>query len=60
MAAAPARTKSRRPGAQRSRLLLAERDGALLACANVAVEDGAGYFGMFSVDPARQGGASAN
>jgi ribosomal protein S18 acetylase RimI-like enzyme len=38
-----------------SRLLLAERDGALLACAHVAVEDGAGYFGMFSVDPTRQG-----
>jgi ribosomal protein S18 acetylase RimI-like enzyme len=40
----------------RSRILLAERDGALLACAHVAEEDGAGYFGMFSVDPARQGG----
>ncbi len=39
-----------------SRLLLAERDGALLACAHVAVEDGAGYFGMFSVDPQQQGG----
>lgn len=39
----------------RSRILLAERDGALLACAHVADEDGAGYFGMFSVDPARQG-----
>ena len=38
----------------RSRVLLAERDGALLACAHVAVEDGTGYFGMFSVDPARQ------
>lgn len=40
----------------RSRILLAERDGALLACAHVAEEEGAGYFGMFSVDPARQGG----
>ena len=39
-----------------SRILLAERDGALLACAHVAEEDGAGYFGMFSVDPGRQGG----
>ena len=39
-----------------SRLLLAERDGALIACAHVAVEDGAGYFGMFSVDPQQQGG----
>ena len=40
----------------RSRILLAERDGALLACAHVAEEDGTGYFGMFSVDPAHQGG----
>ena len=28
----------------------------LLACAHVAVEDGAGYFGMFSVVPGLQGG----
>jgi ribosomal protein S18 acetylase RimI-like enzyme len=47
---------------ERSRVLLAERMGPdanaaeLLACAHVAEEDGAGYFGMFSVDPARQGG----
>jgi ribosomal protein S18 acetylase RimI-like enzyme len=41
-----------------SRLLLAELDGDLLACAHVAVEDGAGYFGMFSVDPGRQGSGS--
>ena len=40
---------------EQSQLLLAERDGELLACAHVAVEDGAGYFGMFSVDPRRQG-----
>ena len=40
----------------RSTLLLAERDGEMLACAHVAVEDGAGYFGMFSVNPALQGG----
>jgi ribosomal protein S18 acetylase RimI-like enzyme len=39
----------------RSRLLLAEAGGELLACAHVAVEDGAGYFGMFSVVPTRQG-----
>lgn len=39
----------------RSQLLLAERDQQLLACAHVAVEDGTGYFGMFSVDPRRQG-----
>ena len=34
-----------------SRILLVEQDVALLACAHVAVEDGAGYFGMFSVRP---------
>ncbi|GAB2661428.1 GNAT family N-acetyltransferase [Arenimonas aestuarii] len=38
-----------------SRMLLAERDGELLACAHVAVEHGAGYFGMFSVRPGLQG-----
>ena len=43
-------------------LLVAERasdeGGApeLLACAHVAVEDGAGYFGLFSVRPNLQGG----
>lgn len=40
----------------RSVVLLAERDGALLACAHVAEEDGAGYFGMFAVRPDLQGG----
>lgn len=40
----------------RSRIVLAERGGQLLACAHVAVEDGAGYFGMFAVRPERQGG----
>ena len=35
-------------------VLLAERAGRLLACAHVAVEDGAGYFGMFSVVPGLQ------
>lgn len=40
---------------QQSRLLLAESNGELLACAHVAVEDGAGYFGMFSVRPGLQG-----
>ena len=40
----------------RSVILLAERDGALLACAHVAEEDGAGYFGMFAVRPDLQGG----
>jgi ribosomal protein S18 acetylase RimI-like enzyme len=39
----------------RSRLLLAEDAHGLAACAHIAVEDGAGYFGMFSVVPTRQG-----
>lgn len=41
---------------EHSRLLLLEREGELLACAHVAVEDGAGYFGMFAVNPRLQGG----
>ena len=45
----------------RSRILLAERNDNLLACAHVAEEHsdtgpGAGYFGMFSVQPSLQGG----
>ena len=40
----------------RSAILLAEADGRPVACAHVAVEDGAGYFGMFSVSPEAQGG----
>lgn len=40
----------------RSAVLLGERDGELLACAHVADDDGAGYFGMFSVRPTLQGG----
>lgn len=40
----------------RSRIVFAERDGALIASAHVAVDDGAGYFGMFSVRPDAQGG----
>ena len=39
----------------RSLILLAERDRDLLACSHVAEEDGAGYFGMFSVRPTLQG-----
>ena len=39
----------------RSRIVLAERDGALLGCAHVAEEDDAGYFGMFAVRPELQG-----
>lgn len=40
----------------RSRIVLAERQGELLACAHVAEENGAGYFGMFAVRPDLQGG----
>jgi ribosomal protein S18 acetylase RimI-like enzyme len=40
----------------RSRVLLASQDGELVACAHVAVVDGAGYFGMFAVRPTLQGG----
>lgn len=39
-------------------VLLASSDASadtLLACAHVAVEDGAGYFGMFAVQPGQQG-----
>ena len=36
-------------------MLVVERDGHLIACAHVAEEDGAGYFGMFSVEPGLQG-----
>jgi len=39
-----------------SRIVLAERDGALLACANVERQGEAAYFGMFSVRPDLQGG----
>ena len=41
-------------------VLLAERAGTLVACAQVAVEDGAGYFGMFSVSPHSRAEASAS
>ena len=44
----------------RSIVLLATAPGAapgdLLACAHVAVDEGAGYFGMFAVRPGLQGG----
>ena len=39
-----------------SRVLIAERDAQMIACAHVCEEDGAGYFGMFSVSPSLQGG----
>lgn len=38
-----------------SRVLLAAATGELIACAHVAVDEGAGYFGMFAVRPDRQG-----
>jgi ribosomal protein S18 acetylase RimI-like enzyme len=41
---------------ERSQLLLAELGDEMIACAHVMVEDGAGYFGMFSVVPTQQGG----
>ncbi|MCE5232690.1 MAG: GNAT family N-acetyltransferase [Mizugakiibacter sp.] len=40
----------------RSRVLLAERGGELLACAHIEKQGEAAYFGMFSVRPALQGG----
>ena len=39
----------------RSVVLLAESPEGLLGCAHVADDDGAGYFGMFSVRPDLQG-----
>lgn len=44
----------------RSRVLLAEREGTLLACAHVAELEGNGYFGMFAVRPDLQGGGIGN
>jgi ribosomal protein S18 acetylase RimI-like enzyme len=41
---------------ERSRVLLASHDGELVGCAHVAVDDDAGYFGMFAVRPLLQGG----
>ncbi|SDD62794.1 GNAT family N-acetyltransferase [Actinokineospora iranica] len=38
-----------------SALLVAERGGAIVACAQVADRDGSGYFGMFAVTPTLQG-----
>jgi len=40
----------------RSRVLLAENTGGqLIACAHIAEDEGAGYFGMFAVSPQLQG-----
>jgi ribosomal protein S18 acetylase RimI-like enzyme len=38
----------------RSQVIVATRDGRMLACAHVCEQDGAGYFGMFAVDPTLQ------
>lgn len=55
-------------GRPRSRVLIAQPSSAtahgegaepgsdMLACAHISEEDGAGYFGMFSVQPGLQGG----
>ncbi len=40
-----------RPG---SLVLLAEHDGALIACCHLEKQGDAAYFGMFAVDPTRQ------
>ncbi len=39
-----------------NRVLLAEANGELLACAHVEQQGDAAYFGMFSVQPQQQGG----
>ena len=51
--AADVRALIERPG---SRILLAERGGRLQASCHVERQGDAGYFGMFAVDPAGQGG----
>jgi ribosomal protein S18 acetylase RimI-like enzyme len=38
----------------RSQVIVASRDGRMLACAHVCEQEGAGYFGMFAVDPTLQ------
>ncbi|MEV6166455.1 GNAT family N-acetyltransferase [Streptomyces sp. NPDC052052] len=43
-------------GAPGSRLLVAERDGALVACCQLEDRGRAAYFGMFAVRPELQGG----
>ena len=40
----------------RSRVIVAERDGQMLACAHVCDDGGVGYFGMFAVRPDLQAG----
>ena len=43
-------------GASNSRILLAERNRVLSACAHIEKQDQIGYFGMFAVQPKLQGG----
>ncbi|OKJ14015.1 GCN5 family acetyltransferase [Kitasatospora sp. CB01950] len=43
-------------GRVESVVLLAEQEGRLLACCHVERRGATGYFGMFSVSPAAQGG----
>jgi ribosomal protein S18 acetylase RimI-like enzyme len=38
----------------RSQVLIASREGEILACAHICEQDGAGYFGMFAVNPVLQ------
>ncbi|OQP84992.1 GCN5 family acetyltransferase [Xanthomonas phaseoli pv. syngonii LMG 9055] len=40
---------------ERSLVLVVEQDGRPVACAHIADDHGAGYFGMFAVDPSLQG-----
>lgn len=44
----------------RSRVVIAERDTQMIACAHISDEDGTGYFGMFSVQPDLQGVGTGN
>ncbi len=39
-----------------SRMLVAERDGTIVACCQLEHRGDAAYFGMFAVDPGAQGG----
>lgn len=41
-------------------VVLAERDGELLACANLERQENAAYFGMFAVRPGLQGSGIGN
>ena len=43
-----------------SRIVLAEQDGRLMACAHIECQPRGAYFGMFSVNPKSQGGGIGN